>query len=200
MRTTSKLLLGAVGVLAAAGTALAAADRSHVMTVAMPDGSVAHIRYVGDVAPRVAVAPAVRAMPVAMLDADPFAMMERISLAMDRQMDAMLQQAALLAKATPATDGALSTAALSGLPAGTMSYSVTSYSSSDGASCSQSVQVTSLGQNQPPRVVKQSQGDCTAMNSRAPIPAVQQAKPAAPTLTPASLEKAKEPAPKGPVI
>jgi hypothetical protein len=139
-------------------------------------------------------------MPVAFVAADPFAMFDRISMAMDRQMDAMLQQASMMASAPPGPDGKLSEAALRNLPAGTVSYSFASYSSGNGGSCSQSVQVTSLGANQAPKVIRQNKGDCTAVNSRQPTPAVQQVKPAAPVLTPASLEKEKAPAPKGPVI
>ncbi len=197
MRTFTKLLLAGAGAVAVAGAGLAA-DRGHVLNVALPDGSVAQIHYTGDVAPKVVVAP--EAAPVAYVAADPFAMFDRISLAMDRQMDAMLQQAALLANAAPAAGGQVSEAALKSLPPGTVSYSYTSYSSGDGAQCSQSVQVTSLGANQAPKVVKQSAGDCTAMNSRGPIPAVDHAKPEAPKVTPVALDKAKLPAAKGPII
>jgi hypothetical protein len=200
MRTHTKLLLAGAGVLALAGTAVAAHDHAHVMNVALPDGTVARIHYVGDVAPKVMLAPSAEVTPVAIIGADPFAMFDRISLAMDRQMDAMLQQASALASAAPGPNGHLSDAALKSMPAGTVSYSYTSYSSGNGGACSQSVQVTSLGANQAPKVIKQSSGDCTAMNSRSPTPAVQQAKPAVPRLTPASLEKEKAPAPKGPVI
>jgi hypothetical protein len=200
MRTLTKFLIAGAGALAIGGVAIAASNPNHVMNVVMPDGSVAHIHYVGDVAPKVDVAPDASAVPVTFLAADPFAMMDRISYAMDRQMDAMLQQASMMARAAPAANGQLSEAALKSLPPGAVSYSFTSYSSGNGASCSQSVQVTSLGQNQAPKVVKQSQVDCTAMNSRQTTPAVQQAKPGAPALTPASLEKPKEPAARGPVI
>jgi hypothetical protein len=200
MRNLTKFLIAGAGALAIGGVAIAASSPNHVMNVVMPDGSVAHIHYVGDVAPKVVVAPDEATMPVAFMAADPFAMMDRISYEMDRRMDAMLQQASMLANAAPAPNGQLSEAALKTLPAGTVSYSFTSYSSGSGASCSQSVQVTALGQNQAPKVVKQSQGDCTAMNSRQATPAVQQAPPTAPKLTRASLEQQKQPARKDPVI
>lgn len=200
MRTVSKLLLAGAGVLAAAGAAVAASDRGHVLNVALPDGTVAHIHYVGDVAPKVVLAPAADMAPVAFLAADPFAMFDRISYAMDREMDAMLRQASALSAVAPGPDGKLSDATLKTLPPGTVSYSYTSFSSGNGASCSQSVQVTSLGTNQPPKVERQSSGDCSAMNTRHAVPAVQQAKPAGPALTPASLEKPRAPEPKGPVI
>ena len=196
MRTLTKLLLAGAGAAAVAGASLAA-DRAHVLNVALPDGSIAQVHYTGDVAPRVIVAP--QAVPVEYVAADPFAMFDRIAFAMDRQMDAMMSQAAMLTRAAPA-GGQISEAALKSLPPGTVSYSYTSYSSGNGAQCSQSVQVTSLGANQAPKVIKQSSGDCNAMNSRGPTPAVQQAKPLTPKVTPVVLEQPKTAAPKGPVI
>ena len=195
MRKGTKLLLAGAAALGLTGVAIAA-DHSHVMNVVMPDGSVAQIHYVGNVAPQVVAVPAAQTVAVA----DPFEMMDRISYEMDRRMDAMLQQASAMAQA-PAANGQLSEAALKSMPPGTVSYSYTSYSSGNGASCSQSVQVTSLGANQAPKVERQSQGDCSAINTRKPTPTVIEAKPAAPTLTPASLQKpAEAPAPKGPII
>jgi hypothetical protein len=189
MRTSLKLLL-AGGALAIAGVAVAA-DRTHVLNVAMPDGSIAHIRYAGDVPPRIVVAPA--AMPVAFVgEVSPFAMFDRVAAQMDAQMDAMLRQVSALA---PAANAQVSEAALTRAPAGTVSYSFTSYSSGNGAACSQSVQVTSLGTGQAPKVERQSAGDCTAMTSRAAIPAVAPAARADPLVTPVSLEKAKPAAP-----
>jgi len=201
MRKVTKLLLAGAGALTLTGVAMAAADNHHIMNVVMPDGSVAQIHYVGNIAPQVVAVPAAQevAMPVAF--ADPFAMMDRISYEMDRRMDAMLQQASAMAHAAPGANGQLSEAALKSLPPGTVSYSFTSYSSGNGATCSQSVQVTSLGSNQPPKVERQSQGDCSAVNTRKPTPAVIEAKPEAPKVTPASLQKPTEaPKAKGPIV
>lgn len=199
MRKLTKLLLAGAGALTLTGVAVAAADNHHIMNVVMPDGSVAQIHYVGNVAPQVVAVPAAQAVPVALVAADPFAMMDRISYAMDRQMDALLQQASALQQAAP--NGQLSEAALKSLPPGTVSYSFTSYSSGNGASCSQSVQVTALGHNQPPKVERQSQGDCSAVNTRKPTPAVIEAKPEAPRTTPVSLQKpADAPKAKGPIV
>ncbi len=58
----------------------------------------------------------------------------------------------------------------------------------------------SLGANQAPKVERQSQGDCSAVNTRKPTPAVQQATPQASPVVPASLQKPEAPAPKGPII
>lgn len=200
MRKISKFLIAGAGALTLAGVAFAAADNSHVMNVVLPDGSVAHVRYVGNVAPKIEVAPSALAVPVSFIAADPFAMMDRISYEMDRRMDAVLQQASAMARAAPGANGQLSEAALKSLPRGTVSYSFTSYSSGNGAACSQSVQVTALGHNQPPKVERQSQGDCSAVNTRKPTPAVAQARPDAPKLTPASLQKPATAPAKGPVI
>lgn len=200
MRKTSKLFLTGAAALTLTGVAIAATGNDHILNVALPDGSVAHIHYAGNVAPKVVLAPDAVAMPVAFVAADPFAMMDRISYEMDRRMDAMLSQASAMAHAAPGANGQLSEAALQSLPPGTVSYSFTSYSSGNGASCSQSVQVTALGQNQPPKVERQNQGDCSAVNTRKPTPAVQQASPEAPKAIPASLQKPPAPTAKGPII
>ena len=176
MRLFFKTLLGA-GVLAAiAGTALAA-DRAHVLRVAMPDGSIAQIRYVGDVPPNVVVAPA------ALVEAEsPFALFDRIAVEMDREADAMLRQAAAMRQAAPMMGDRLDRAALANMPAGAVSYSVASFSSGAGGTCSRSVQVTSLGSG-PAQVVERSAGDCTPMATRTPSPAAERATPAPPPVT-----------------
>lgn len=177
MRTFSKFLIGAAGVAALAGAAYAADRNAHVLKVMLPDGSVEQIHYIGDVAPHVVVLPAQQvAVPVAFVD--PFAAMDRAFAEMDARTDAMLRQAAAMQTSNPAAGGQLDMAGLQSLPAGTTSYSFTSYSSSDGKSCSQSVQVTALEAGKAPKVVRQDSGDCTAMNSRQATPAVQQAEPA----------------------
>jgi len=194
MRTLTKLLLAGAGIVAAAGAAVAASDRAHIMNVALPDGTIAQVHYVGNVAPKIMVAPAVEALPVAVMDVDPFAMLDRISWEMDRRMDAMMRQASALS-----ANGKLSEATLRALPPGA-SYSFTSFSSGNGGSCRQSVQVTSLGENRAPEVIRQSAGDCSPMNSRTATPAVQPVKPTTPVVTPASLEKPATRAVKGPII
>ena len=51
------LALAGMAAAAIAGTAIAAHSATHVMNVQLPDGSVAHVQYVGDVAPKVTVEP-----------------------------------------------------------------------------------------------------------------------------------------------
>ena len=59
---------------------------------------------------------------------------------------------------------ARSQAALAKLPAGTVQYSFVSSSSGNG-NCSRSVQLTSFGPDQPPKVVSQSSGDCAGVGT-----------------------------------
>src|SRR3546814_14407058 len=61
-------------------------------------------------------------------------------------------------------------AAFGTLPAGTVSYRFVSTSTGNGT-CSRSIQVTSLGADQQPKVVSSSSGDCGAP-SRGPVEAV----------------------------
>lgn len=168
MNLFAKIALAGIGTAALAGSALAADRAMHLLDVNLPDGSVAHVRYFGDVAPKVVLVPVAQAEPVAMLD--PFA---DIFADMDRQQEAMLQQVAAMQGAVP-VDGKVDQVALKSLPAGAVSYSYTSYSSGDGkgGGCSQSYQMTSYGAYAQPKVVSQSSGDCSkaAKFGTAPTP------------------------------
>jgi hypothetical protein len=60
-------VLAGVALVAAVGTAVAAVHNSHLLKVAMPDGSIARIEYQGDVAPRITLVPAASvAVPIAL--------------------------------------------------------------------------------------------------------------------------------------
>lgn len=202
MRLKGKSLLAGIATLAIAGAAVAGvvADHTHVLTVALPDGSVEHIHYTGNVAPKVVVAPVATSWdmlaPVAFFDggfdASPFAAFDRIAAVMDRQADDMMRHVAWLA-AQPA---GISMASARNLPAGAVSYSFVSTSSGNGT-CNQSVQVTSFGADQQPKVVRQSSGDCSAMATNAPAPVARHedaARPVAP-LVPVKLDAPAKPAP-----
>ncbi|WP_010186992.1 hypothetical protein [Sphingomonas sp. PAMC 26605] len=156
MRLMSKIALASAAACALAGTAYAADRSFHRMNVALPDGSVAHVLYQGDVAPKLEIVPVERSIPVALVDS-PFVGFDQILADMDRQAATMMQQAAALQAAAPA-GGKIDQAALKSLPAGS-SYSFTSYSSSNGG-CTQSYQMTAYG-NAEPKVVSQSSGDCS---------------------------------------
>lgn len=172
-------VLAGAAAIAVAGTATAAANDSRVMTVDLPDGSQARIEYKGDVAPKITVEPATRLVPVRLADpalTAPFVLIDWIAADMDRQMDAMFRQARILESAA-AGDTPLDRTAFGALPAGTVSYRFVSTSTGKGV-CSRSIEVTSLGADQQPKVVSSSSGDCGAP-ARAPVPAV--AAPTRPT-------------------
>ena len=203
MRKTRIGLLAGIASLTLAGTAIAATAKNHVLNVTLPDGSIEQIHYTGDVAPKVVIAPQREiALPVAFdpFDMAPFADFDRIAAAMDRQMDAMMHQASTMAALPVSSDGKIDTAAFGKMPAGTMHYSFVSTSNGSGT-CSRSVQVTSFGPDQQPKVVSQSSGDCSAMGVQ-PTP-TSGAAPAAGKTVPVKQDTARAPAapaPKGPTI
>ncbi|AOH86104.1 hypothetical protein AWL63_21220 [Sphingomonas panacis] len=161
MNLFAKIALAGISTATLAGSALAADRAMHLLDVNLPDGSVAHVRYFGDVAPKVVLVPVAQVEPVAMLDS--FASFDHMFADMDRQQQAMLQHVAAMQRATP-QDGKIDEAAIKNLPAGgAVSYSFTSYSSGDGkgGGCTQSYQMTSYGANAQPKVVSQSSGDCS---------------------------------------
>src|SRR4051812_16020115 len=93
MRKAYGLVLAGLGAAAIAGAAAAASRDSHTMNVPLPDGSTAHVEYVGDVSPKVTVIPA----PIAR-----FGMFDRSMFDMQRQIDAMMRQIDAMTKAPTA--------------------------------------------------------------------------------------------------
>jgi len=150
----------AAAALVFAGAAAAQSGNTHTMTVQLPNGGVAQIRYAGDVAPQVIVSPdrlpvaSFAAMP-SLFDFDaPFAELRRISAEMDRRAAQMMREAAMPSSGSPQMTGT----ALRDLPAGAQSYPYVSTMSGN-AGCTRSVQITSTG-NGAPKVVRNSSGNC----------------------------------------
>jgi len=154
------LLAGAAAVLLSAICGMAAAQepKTHVMTIRLPGGGLEEIHYSGNVAPRVIVSPEVMpgdlSWPAAVFGPDSaFAEFDRISAAMDRQVEVMLRNAQALAAEPGVTE-----IDAGRLPPGA-SYSLVSTLSGDGM-CGKSVEITSRGDGQKPQVVSKSWGDC----------------------------------------
>ena len=107
MRKLSTFALTGAAVLVLAGTAYAAGRGTHVMNVALPNGGVAHIEYVGDVAPKITVQPGT---PMAGdWGMAPFASegsFDRMMADMDRQTQAMVRQAQEMARQAQTMPGA----------------------------------------------------------------------------------------------
>jgi hypothetical protein len=178
MRTVRTAILVSVATIAVAGLSGIAAARdlnTHVMSVEVPGGGVAEIRYTGDVPPQVVFSPAPTTLnaltPFGAFfgSGSPFAELERMSAAMDREAASLLRQAELLARAPAFGGNQPIEAGLRSLPPGTTSYTMVSTWSGNGA-CSQSVEITSPASGGQPRVVSHTSGNCgSAPSSVGPI-------------------------------
>ena len=173
MRKLSGIAIGAAAV-ALAGAAAAAPSNTHKMDVALPDGSVAHIQYVGNVAPKVTIAP--RPMADAAADAwgmpfPSFAGFDRMIEQMQRQSQQMIQQAQALSRQQPGV-AAPYIASYANLPAGQTSTTVVSISQ-DGSTCTRSTEVVSQGPGKTPKVTSKVSGQCSA----APAPSASPTHP-----------------------
>jgi hypothetical protein len=186
MRFVRTAIIAAGASAALAGAAIAARNDSKMMLIALPDGSVEHVRYEGDVAPEVMFVrdPAPAGMFTAAFGpGSPFVEMERISAVMEAHAQAMMRQAAAMQAQMPAANGkgiVMTNAA--GQPVGVMHYSyVSSTTTADG--CTQTVQYSSDGSNNQPKLIRTSTGSCGTAK-------------AAPAITPTSAAPAPRPAPK----
>jgi hypothetical protein len=171
MRTLRTVILGVATIgLIGAVTYAADAPKTHVLTIRLPNGGIEQIRYSGDVAPNVTfrqVSPVATAGASPFGAESPFAMLDRIQAEIDRQMAGMMQHRMVMPTMPQIGGGQLQQVTVGNLPAGVQSYSMVS-TVSGGHKCTESVEVTSQGPGQPPRVVRQSSGDCGAAAKAAP--------------------------------
>jgi hypothetical protein len=154
MRNALAIVLAGVGAVTLTSAAFAASRDSHTMTVPLPDGSIATINYVGNVAPEVTVTPA----PISHVFA-PFGLFDRSAYDMQRQIDAMMREIDAVASRPAAGMPGMNVAAYGKAPAG--SSSVTIVSTSDGTkTCTRRTEVTAQGAGKAPKVVSSASGDC----------------------------------------
>ena len=153
------------GAIMLAGASFAASPepkpQAHVLAVALPDGSVARVEYVGDVAPKVTVerAPLAAGAPLAA----PFAAFPdfgRMIADMNRRSAEMVRQARQMARQPGVASPYI--AAYGNLPAGQSSTTVVSVSNG-GKSCTRTTEVVSQGPGKPPKVTSNATGDCDAI-------------------------------------
>jgi hypothetical protein len=162
--------LAGVAALCAAGAAVAASNDTHMMTVDLPDGSVARIEYQGNVAPKVRIDPTIDLTPVGFVDsigAAPFATFDRIFAAMDRQAAAMMHEIGAMRSQALDPSAKPDLIAFGTMPAGTVSYRFVSTGNGN-RYCSQSWRWTSQGLGQQPKLVSASSGDCDGDTSAKP--------------------------------
>lgn len=160
MRKLSAFVVAGLTATAVAGTAVAAAPRTHKMDVSLPDGAVAHIEYVGDTAPKVTVAqrPVAEAGDWAM-PFPSFASFDRMMQDMQRQSQEMVRRAQQMSR-TP-TGATPYVASYGSMPAGETSTTMISVSN-NGATCTRTTQVVSQGPGKAPKVTSNISGQCDA--------------------------------------
>ncbi len=159
MQMTKKLVLAGVAALALAGGAeLALAQPLHVMTLRLPDGGLAQIQYTGNIPPKVTLAPEPAAAEF-FGPASPFAMVDRISAQMNREMDALMSGAAWAPPPLLDPERVLA-ADMGNLPPGAAQYSFVSTLGGNGDYCTRSMEITRAGPGARPHVVTHSTGDC----------------------------------------
>jgi hypothetical protein len=181
MRKFRMAVLAGGATLLLAGAAVAASHDTHVMKVALPDGSEAQITYQGDVAPKIKVSGGpstpVAYVPLAGFDAAPFDEMDRVAAMMDRQADLAMQHVAAMQRQA-LVDGRAPQMASGGEAApGMVSYSYVSTTTSNGG-CTQTVEWRSDGANAQPRMTKTSAGSCAGTSAGDAAKAVKAAVPA----------------------
>ena len=152
MRKALGFVLAGLGAVSLTSAATAASQKTNTMSVPLVDGSVAEIEYVGDVPPKVRIAPR------PFWGMAPFGLFDRGMMDLRRQIDAMMRgMQALPVAGTPG----MNVAAYGDMPAGATSVSVVS-TSNGGRTCTRTTEVTSQGPGKPPKVVSKVSGDCAA--------------------------------------
>lgn len=172
-KTLALSAVAVLGLAGLAGAAVAAIQNSHELTVQLPDGTTAHIRYFGDVPPQVQVEAPTPFAPAAWPGSaagvlDPgFPALDGVMAQMDREAALMRAQAQELMRTAPNGDG-LMRAEFGQLPPGVSGYSYVSTVSSRGA-CTRTVEYRSTGDGHP-QVVSRTSGDCGAGKAPSGVP------------------------------
>lgn len=177
MRTARTIVLAGAAIAGLTGLALAAAPAVHEMTVQIPGGGIAHVRYTGDVAPKIAFVQGT-ANPTAVNfwgAQSPFAELDRISALMDRQMAQMMYQARLMQMQV--SRDPLYNATLKDMPAGGSDYTFVS-SLTGGNFCMRSTQITASPNGGAPKIVTKTSGNCGSAPGATSTAAPQENAPA----------------------
>ena len=166
MRRLSVFAIAATAAVLA-GTAVAAAPKTHAMDVSLPDGSVAHIEYAGDVAPKVSVMPGPMASPTDAwaMPFPSFASFDRMIEQMRRQSQEVMQRAQMMSRQPSGASPYI--ASFGGLPAGGSSTTIVSVSN-NGVTCTRTTEVVSEGPGKAPKVTSNVSGQCGAAPAPAP--------------------------------
>jgi hypothetical protein len=132
------------------------------MDVPLPNGGVVHVDYVGDVAPKVTVAPV---QPGGLWAPMAFPAMPAFGN-FDRVFDQMQQQMRQVEQVSRQAPG-MNIASYGGMPEGSSSVSVVT-TSNGGTSCTRTTEIVSQGAGKPPKVTSNVSGNCGATSQAAP--------------------------------
>ena len=163
MRKLPAVALTAICATGLAGAAVAASHNSHVMNVPLPDGSVAHLEYLGDVAPKVTIEPAVAQDAEDDWAPEPsIAGFDRMIAQMNIETQAIIRQAQQAAR-QPIGGGVATPyiASFGNVPASVTSTTVVSYSNGN-STCTRTTESVSQGPGKPPKVTTSVAGNCGA--------------------------------------
>jgi hypothetical protein len=169
MRPLRKAILAgaaAIALVGVAGWATAEIKNAHVLDVRLADGSVAHIHYVGDTPPTISFGPSPLLSPASnpFGPESPWAALDRMSQAMDRQVDAMFRELATQ-PVPPLVGSGLTQVDVGKLPPGERGFTMVSTISGNGL-CIRDVQYQSFGDGKPPKVVTRTSGSCSAQEKQ----------------------------------
>jgi hypothetical protein len=162
VRKLPLIALAGAAAAALAGTAVAAGPGTHVMDVPLADGTVVHVEYVGNVAPKVTVAP----QSDTWIALPSFAGFDRMIEQMNRQTEAMIREAQQMARQPTAGSATPYVASYGNAPAGVTSTTVVSFSNG-GSTCTRTTETVSQGPGKPPKVTSSVSGNCAAGGSPA---------------------------------
>ena len=159
MHKAYAIALAGLGAVMLTGAAAAASRDTHTLNVPLPDGSIAKVEYIGNVAPRVTIATAPAASPFA-----PFDLFDRSAFDMSREIDAMMRDVDRITRQPLAGTQGLNVASYANAPAG--SSSVTIVSTSNGSeTCTRRTDITSEGPGKAPKIVSSLSGNCSNVHS-----------------------------------
>jgi hypothetical protein len=169
VRMLPALAIGGVAVSLAGSAFALAAPKTHVMNVNLPDGSIARVEYVGDVAPKVTVAPPRYAGAVGprAMSFPSFAGFDRMMAEMQRRSDEMMRQAQEMSRQPTTGAAAPYIASYGNLPAGQSSTTVVSVSN-NGVTCTRTTEVVSQGPGKAPKVTSSASGQCDGKTPSGP--------------------------------
>jgi hypothetical protein len=172
MRMITKAALAGIASLALAAPLAAQTVPVHKLSVALPGGGIAEIRYSGDVPPQVALLPG----PAPLLaDFPALPSFAQLAAAMDVQATALLQQVAMLAQQPAFAFDRPLAIDFAQLPPGAVGYEASATLGGNGW-CSESVTVTRDRPNAAPKVVRHASGNCggaaASSGPAAPVEAV----------------------------